>query len=141
MRLLIVLAGAVSLAAACDYGPRSAAGFRLPQGEIARGQAAFVELRCTACHTVSGLDLPSPVAEPAVPVVLGGAILNQKTDGELVTSIINPSHKLASGYRKVSVQSGGLSRMGDFSEALTVRQLVDIVAFLHGRYRVVQPGR
>lgn len=35
------------------------------------------------------------------------------------------------------VAQGRLSRMGDYSEAMTVRELVDLVAFLQSRYRVV----
>jgi len=37
------------------------------------------------------------------------------------------------------VTGGTHSRMGDFGEVMTVRQLIDIVAFLHERYRVVPP--
>jgi hypothetical protein len=72
-------------------------------------------------------------------VVLGGEIPQPRTDGELVAAIIDPSHKLAPGYKKESIQSGGLSRMGDFGEAMTVREMVDLVAFLQSRYKVVPP--
>ena len=35
-----------------------------------------------------------------------------------------------------SVQAGHLSRMGDFTEAMTVRQLIDLVAFVHAHTEV-----
>jgi len=61
----------------------------------------------------------------------------QPTDGRFVTSIINPSHKLAPGYPKERIVSGGISRMADYNDVMTVRQLVDLVAFLHSRYEFV----
>jgi hypothetical protein len=125
--------------AACVTSSRSPAGFRLPPGDVARGREAFTELRCHACHRVAGLDLPDPTADPAVPVELGGVVPAVKTDGELVTAIINPSHRLTGGQDQRMVVSGGLSRMGDFTEAMTVRQLVDLVAFLQSRYDVQPP--
>jgi mono/diheme cytochrome c family protein len=124
---------------ACAPPERSATGFRLPAGDAAAGRAAFLELQCNACHEVRGLDLPGPVAEPAVPVTLGGTVDYQPTDGRFVTSIINPSHKLAPGFPRDRVESGAISRMADYSEVMTVRQLVDLVAFLHSRYEFVPP--
>jgi hypothetical protein len=74
-----------------------------------------------------------------VPIALGGTVDYQPTDGRFVTSVINPSHKLARGYPKQSIESGGISRMADYSDVMTVRQLVDLVAFLHSRYEFVPP--
>ena len=126
-------------AAACVTGPRSSSGFRLPEGDVARGRAVFVEMRCHACHEVAGTEMPRPVAEPAVPVRLGGVVPSYRTDGDLVTAIINPSHRITGGKDEGVVTSGGRSRMGDFSEVMTVRQLVDVVAFLQSRYDVQPP--
>jgi hypothetical protein len=125
--------------AACVTSPRSSSGFRLPQGDAAKGRAVFVEMRCHACHEVVGTELPKPVAEPQVPVRLGGVVPAYRTDGELVTAIINPSHRITRGQDKRLVTSGGLSRMGDFGEIMTVRELVDLVAFLQSRYDVQPP--
>jgi hypothetical protein len=133
--LALALAGAALTACA---GPRSSVGFRLPPGDADKGQAAFVELRCHSCHEVAGTPLPPPVAEPPVPVRLGGVVTAYRTDGELVTAIVNPSHRLARGYGE-GVRSGNRSRMGDFNEAMTVGQLVDLVAFLQSRYDVQPP--
>jgi hypothetical protein len=71
--------------------------------------------------------------------MLGGRVAYQKTDGELVTSIVDPSYRLAVGYSREAIQSGKVSRMADLSDVMTVRQLVDIVAFLHSRYEVEPP--
>jgi hypothetical protein len=89
---------------------------------------------------VDGVDLPSPtlIPLPSASVVLGGRVFEIRTDGYLVTSIINPSHKLASGLDKEEITtSTGESRMPDYSDIMTVRQLIDLVAFLQSRYTVV----
>lgn len=125
--------------AACVTTPRSSSGFRLPEGDPVKGRAVFVELRCHSCHEVTGLDLPKPVAEPAIPVKLGGVVPTYRTDGDLVTAIINPSHRITGGRDNRLVTSGELSRMGDFGEVMTIRQLVDVVAFLQSRYDVQPP--
>ena len=123
--------------AACAPGPRSGAGLRLPDGDVERGRAVFVEMRCHSCHRVEGLDLPEPVADPPVPIELGGERHYPRTDGELLTAIVNPSHRIVPSGRRESVTQGRLSRMGDFGENMTVSELVDVVAFLQSRYRVV----
>jgi hypothetical protein len=88
---------------------------------------------------VEGVNVPEPVAEPPVPVVLGGEVYRPRTDGELVSAIINPSHRIVPVEPADLVRSGRLSRMGDFSESMSVRQLVDLVAFLQSTYVVVGP--
>ncbi len=61
----------VSALAACDSGPRSPAGFRLPEGDVEQGKAVFLEMECYSCHRVDGVEgLPSPTVDPPVPVVL-----------------------------------------------------------------------
>ena len=124
---------------ACDSGPKSASGFRLPDGDIERGKTAFLEMKCNACHTVAGVDLPAPEVAPPVTVVLGGETNKVHTYGQLVTAIINPSHELAKGYPLELIQSGGQSRMTNYNEVMTVHQMIDLVAFLQSRYKVVLP--
>jgi L-cysteine S-thiosulfotransferase len=133
---VVLLAAA---AAACVTTPRSSAGFRLPEGDVQKGRVVFSELRCNACHQVAGAGLVAPTADPPVAVTLGGVVDAYRTDGELVTAIINPSHRVPREYAAAVVRSGTLSRMGDFSEAMTVRQLADLVAFLQSRYDVQPP--
>jgi sulfur-oxidizing protein SoxX len=127
---------------ACDSGPRSPVGFRLPGGDVESGQAAFVELHCFNCHTVAEVDLPSPGQDLVRPVALGGQVYEVRTDGYLMTSIIHPSHRLASGNRKAEVSTGeGESLMPSQGEIMTVDQLIDLVAFLQSTYEVIPPPR
>jgi hypothetical protein len=94
-----------------------------------------VALECHRCHEVPGVELPPPTVQPPVPVVLGGVIPNEMTDGYLTASIINPSYKLAA-YPNELITAGGKSRMPEYADRMTVRQLTDLVAFLQSRYTV-----
>ena len=140
MRNLLTLAAAALLTScfACGSGEKSASGFRLPDGNVEAGKAAFLELKCNECHTLWKVDLPRP-EKPAITVALGGEEPIIRTDGELMTSIINPSHKLAWGYPKEQIQENGKSRMRDYSDVMTVREMIDLVAFLHSQHRYIPP--
>ena len=135
MRYVLLILVAVSLVLSCvETGERSGRGLALPAGDVGRGEQAFVDLRCHACHEVEGLDAPAPVATPQVDVKLGGLAMREPTDGELVTSIVNPSHTLIPGHEEERITSGGGSRMADYREVMTVQQLIDLVAYLHSVY-------
>jgi len=130
-----LLAAVWLLLCGCEPGPHSSSGFRLPEGNAQRGKAAFVAYGCHTCHEVSGADLPKPTAQPPVPVILGGVVPQPMTDGQLVTSIIYPSYRLAS-YPKDQVAVNGKSRMPLFADKMTVQDLTDVVAFLQSQYVV-----
>jgi len=129
----------ISALVACDSGPRSPAGFRLPGGDAEQGKAVFLEMECYFCHRVSGVEeLPYPTVNPPVPVVLGGRVFEVRTDGYLVTSIINPSHRLTREFRgAILTTESGASRMPDHNDTMTVRQLTDLVSFLQSTYQVM----
>jgi mono/diheme cytochrome c family protein len=124
----------------CAPERKGSTGFRLPDGDPAAGRRAFLANRCNACHTVAGEDFQAPVVEPPVGVELGGRIPYARTDGELVTSILNPSHRIAWSEHPERLSSARLSRMGDFSESLSARDVVDLAAYLQSRYKVVPPA-
>ena len=63
-----------------------------------------------------------------------------KTYGELITAIINPSHKLADGYPEELVSEDGESRMYVYNDYMTIKELTDIVMFLQPHYDVVVPN-
>ena len=110
--------------------------FTLPPGDAERGQAAFVKFRCFDCHLVDGVDLP-PGEEPGqVMVKLGGEVERQSNYGDLVTAIVNPSHRLAKGYSPRFVADEGKSRMTVYNDVMTVSQLIDIVTFLQAHYQL-----
>ena len=114
---------------------KSGAGLRLPEGDPHRGREVFVEMSCHSCHRVFATDLPTPVADPPVPVI-GGGVTWIPTDGQLVSSIINPNHRITRARAQQQVTVKGVSRMGSYNELMTVEDLVDLVAFLRTRYDV-----
>ena len=123
---------------ACDS--MSADGFALPEGDVERGQQTFVDLQCHACHTIAGMDLPRLADQSEPPFVeLGGRVTQVQTYAELVTSVINPSHRLAPGYPEALITENDESRMPVYNEVMTVQELVDIVTFLQEQYEVIPP--
>jgi hypothetical protein len=118
----------------CDKEGINVSGFVLPEGDAARGEAAFVELGCTACHTVAGTELTQP-ENSAFSVPLGGKVIRVKHYGDLLTSIVNPDHRIPPRYAQEAAMEGEPeSPMPDFTVTMSVEQLIDVVAFLHGRY-------
>ncbi|MDA0679135.1 MAG: c-type cytochrome [Proteobacteria bacterium] len=130
---------AVLLLAACEADRMSEKGFSLPPGNAMSGREAFVYMHCHECHTVVGEELPALTGTAPPFVELGGKVTRVKTYGELVTSIINPSHKLARGYPLEVITNDGQSRMPVYNGYMTVQELIDIVAFLQPHYDVFVP--
>lgn len=127
---------AATALAGCDTGPKSGRGFSLPDGDVSRGQAVFVAHRCESCHSVAGLDGIRGQMDPEMSIELGGVAPRIASYGELVTSVINPSHRLARGYPTDAVSDDGTSKMANYNDALTVAELIDLVAFLQAQYEL-----
>jgi len=132
---LLLIVGAISLAG-CDTGPKGSIGFSLPDGDITRGKAAYIEFQCNACHVneqVPQLDTGAPAT---ISVTLGGETARIKSYGELVTSVINPSHKVARRGSDDMADEGGTSKMVSYNDIMTVSQLIDLVAFVQSSYEL-----
>lgn len=137
--LTIIFAG-VLLLGGCDRDARMASvGFRLPDGDPQAGREAFIYMQCHQCHTIEGMELPViPGQEPPY-VQLGGKVTAVKTYGQLITAVIYPSHKLATGYAEEVVSVDGESNMYIYNQHMTVQELIDIVMFLQPEYDVIIP--
>ena len=123
----------------CQADRMSEQGFSLPEGDPIRGKDAFLYMHCHECHMIAGEELPRiAMADPPF-VELGGTVSKVKTYGELVTAIINPSHKLAKGYPLEVVSNDGESKMPVYNGFMTVQELTDIVMFLQPHYDVIPP--
>jgi len=129
-----VVAGALG----CEVGAKSGAGLRLPNGDIVRGKQTFHDLGCDECHTVGRDSAPTTDPSAGVLVALGGKVSHIETHGELVTSIINPSHGISRRYPADQVMEGGGSKMPSFNETMTVEELINLTAFLQSRYELDQ---
>jgi len=124
---------------ACDVGPNSGRGFSLPEGDIASGRSVFVELECNACHSIDTIERLAATEYPTINVRLGGPVTSIKTYGDLVTSVINPSHRVTRRYSTEMVETeSGESRMRNYNDVMTVQQLVDLVTFLESNYTLIR---
>ncbi len=141
MHRTFTIAALTAVLTACGVNdPKSERGFRLPDGDPDAGKRAFVDLGCYTCHKVEGVEAKF-AGTGAANVKLGGETTMVRSYGELVTAIINPSHKIASGTDPAQVAPEGKSLMevAALNDRMTVRQLTDLVAFLQTTYKVVPP--
>lgn len=120
----------------------------LPTGDAAQGQQVFVDLKCTVCHAVSGVpDLPAVEVNPPAPDL--GATLRGVSRGAIATSIIAPQHVNVEAVElwteltpeeRIWLGPGQMpppsekerqpSRMGEYADVMTVRELTDLISFL-----------
>ncbi|NNC99843.1 MAG: cytochrome C [Gammaproteobacteria bacterium] len=134
---LMLIIATVSLTA-CDQETMANRGFSLPEGDAENGQLVFIELRCIQCHTLAGTDLSDEEwrldGTRETSVELGGESTRLQTYGDLVTSIINPSHRIAKGYKADEVMIGDESKMLNYNDVMRVSELIDLVTFLKSKY-------
>jgi hypothetical protein len=146
----LVILGALSIGA-CSRSDPQLVQVILPEGDAAAGKAAFADLGCTACHTVRGVGGLAPPEAPEVSFELGPT-LGGLSRGALATAVIAPTHVNAEatelwtdweegqrvwigpGQHVTEAEEAQLpqaSRMRDYTSVMTVRQLSDLVTFLH----------
>ena len=130
---LLACAGALI---GCTPGPESPRGFSLPEGDEMAGQVAFIDLRCNDCHSAAGVEQYDP-ENAEIKFELGGDVTRVTTYAELVTAIINPSHRLSQRYPEAQSAVGEESRMRNYNETMTVQQMIDLVAYLQPQYKVI----
>ena len=104
----------------------------LPAGDAAAGRQAFQDLKCTVCHRVAGeAAFPAPVAGSQGPTL--DSRLSARAASDVVNAIVAPSHSISlrvSAELKKQLAGTTLSPMGDFTRAMTIRQLSDLLAYL-----------
>lgn len=102
--------------------------FALPEGSATAGKELFARFQCGTCHDFSG---------KGDKVRLGGDRLTQKTYNELVTSVINPSHRIAPAWLEKNPDAT-VSPMKVYNDIMTVAELVDLVTFIRSKYKVIE---
>ncbi|MGI9200793.1 MAG: c-type cytochrome [Woeseiaceae bacterium] len=125
---------AVLCLSACDQVGQSENTIYLPEGDADSGKETFVALGCVSCHSVVGAELPDTAEAGSIRVLLGSQTSRRMTYGELVTAIVNPSHRLSTRYRKDEISQNGESLMTSYVDVMTVAQLTDLAAFLQQHY-------
>ena len=138
MNKLLAAAAALVTVAAC--APNTALRVQFPLGSVQRGREAFVALECNSCHRVDDAEIPPPPAPSPFNVVLGGHTPRIESYGDIITAIVNPSHRLARSYRAAAGRDVPSPMAARFlNEVMTTQQLVDIVAFLRTQYDYIPP--
>jgi Cu/Ag efflux protein CusF len=97
--------------------------FTLPKGDPVNGRAVFVKYECYNCHEVRGEDFPEPFEESAPE-------LSQMAPSHPIEffaeSIINPNAVVPKTYQRPN----GTSPMRDFTKQMTLRELIDVSAYI-----------
>ena len=98
--------------------------FTPPAGDAARGRRVFGRLQCYACHAIAGESFPPPTG--AGPELTGMG--EHHPAGYLAESILNPNAVIVEGPGYSGPD--GRSTMPDYRDALSVADLIDLVAYL-----------
>jgi mono/diheme cytochrome c family protein len=105
--------------------------FTLPAGDPTAGQKVFVEAGCYQCHEIKGETFPAMTkGEKGV-----GPELSQMAGMHPVEffaeSIINPNAVIDSDAKeKDYLGDDGRSKMPDYNDILTIKQVLDVAAYL-----------
>lgn len=102
--------------------------FSIPSGDAAEGRKVFATLECFACHEVKGEEFPADSKTPrgAGPELTG---MGARHPAEyFAESILDPNRVIVLGPDYTGPD--GLSKMPTYSDTMTLKQLVDVVAYL-----------
>jgi Cu/Ag efflux protein CusF len=97
--------------------------FAMPKGDPAKGRAVFEKFECYDCHEVRGENFPYPTDISAPELSQMGPLHPVEFFAE---SVINPNAVVPKDYRNAE----GKSPMTDFTEKMTVRELIDVAAYI-----------
>lgn len=105
--------------------------FSLPEGDPAQGREIFVQMECYKCHEIQGETFPM-VAEgergagPELSQMAGMHPIEFFAEAIIhPNAVIDPDDK-AKGY----VGEDGKSKMPDYNDVLTVKQVLDMATYL-----------
>jgi cytochrome c1 len=120
-----------------DHGTPAAWKFTWPKGDRVRGREIFVKLECYSCHEVKGERFPTPRERDTVGPELSamGPLHEPEYFAE---GIINPNAVIEKG--KGYEAANGSSKMPSYNHAVTVQEVIDLVAFLHSLKPPVTPA-
>ncbi len=102
--------------------------FLIPPGDATEGRNVFVSMECYACHGVNGENFPQDSKTPrgSGPDLTGMG--GHHPAEYFVESILNPNRVIVQGPGYTGPD--GLSKMPSYAETMTLKQLVDVVAYL-----------
>ncbi len=103
------------------------------KGDVLAGRRAFVKLGCVGCHQVLG-DRTLPKPNKVAPIL--GGLNEEHSVEELAQAIVSPSHSFAPGF---IAPTNGKSPMPELDRTMTVRELIDVVAYLKQSENTTEP--
>jgi len=121
--LFLTVAGLSQARPQEPYQPRRS---YLAMGDPAAGRRAYLKLKCNTCHTVAGEPIGAKPPRLAGPQ-LGKSVALQSPE-QIADSIAAPGHSISK--KSGPWQGSAGSTMGDYTNIMTVRQLIDLVAYL-----------
>ena len=101
----------------------------LAGGDAAAGRRAYLSLKCNTCHTVAGEPVGAKPPRLAGPQL--GKLQAMQSPEQLADSIAAPSHVISEKPGPWTGPAG--STMGDYTHVMTVRQLMDLIAYIRSR--------
>jgi mono/diheme cytochrome c family protein len=105
--------------------------FTLPEGNAADGRRLFIEAECHKCHEVKGETYPAVVKEKGDVGPELSQMASMHPPEYLAESLVNPNAVIDHDAKeKGYLGEDGKSKMPDYNESFTVRQLADITAYL-----------
>ena len=114
-----------------QHGPPKDWKFTLNQGDAAEGKRLFIEIQCYKCHEVKGEKFPdmAPDEQGVGPELSQMAGMHPLEF--FVESIINPNAVIDADAKELGhVGPDGRSKMPEFAEILTVKQVTDLATYL-----------
>ncbi len=122
-----VPAGEETAPAAAPAGWR----FTLPPGDARAGEKVFRALKCWSCHRVEGLTIAEAGDQDGrigPRLTRAQAVLPREYIAE---RLIRYDRFLEEGFRNATwSRSDGTSRMGNYNDTMSVRELIDLVEFV-----------
>lgn len=102
--------------------------FTVPAGDANAGRGVFAKLECYKCHEIKGESFSriAPAAGDAGPALTGMG--GHHPAEYLAESILNPNAVIVTGPGYTGAD--GLSIMPDYRDSLSVKDLIDLVAYL-----------
>ena len=125
MRAIIysVLLCGVLAASQESYRPRPS---YLAMGDARSGRQAYLVLKCNTCHTVAGEPIGAKPPRLSGPQL--GKSLALESPEQIADSIAAPGHNISK--KRGPWEQKPISSMGDYTRIMTVRQLMDLIAYL-----------
>jgi mono/diheme cytochrome c family protein len=124
-----VIGGLIGWALGDQWSDSSAESFVLVATDVERGRREFQLHGCALCHVATGeRALPAPASTSSGPEI--GAPQAGWSDHAIARAIVDPSHDVPPAYAISRTDGKVESPMAAYSDALTVQELADLVAYI-----------